>query len=114
LRGYADEDAFRRALAGWRIAAGGTIGSGRERVDSWADLFRRASSRRRAVAAGPRPMTAVFEGALPDLRTTVQLVLDGTSPSSGAQTARAAGDLLRRIHALPAKGLDERTPEDTL
>jgi ATP-binding cassette subfamily B protein len=112
LRGYADEGAFRRALAGWRIASGGTMG--RERVDSWADLFRRASSRRRTAAAGPRPMTAVFEGALPDLRTTVQLVLDGTSPGSGAQTARAAGDLLRRIHALPTKGLDERTPEDTL
>jgi hypothetical protein len=113
LRGYADEAAFRRALAGWRIAAGGTIGRERDRADSWGDLFRRASSRRRAAAAGPRPMTAVFEGALPDLRTTVQLVLDGTSPGSGAQVARAAGDLLRRIHALPARELDERTPGDT-
>jgi hypothetical protein len=114
LRGYADEGAFRRALAGWRIAAGGTIGGEHERVESWGELFRRASGRRRPAVAGPRPMTAVFEGALPDLRTTVQLVLDGTSPSSGAQIARAAGDLLRRIHALPATGLDERTPEDTL
>src|SRR4051794_30593316 len=114
LRGYADETAFRRAIAGWQIASGGTIGGDRERVESWGDLFRRASERRRPAAAGPRPMTAVFEGALPDLRTTVQLVLDGTSPSSGAQVARAAGDLLRRIHALPASGLDERTPGDTL
>src|SRR3954468_8235148 len=114
LRGYADEAAFRRALAGWRIAADGTMGAGRERVESWADLFRRASGRRRPAPAAPRPMTAVFEGALPDLRTTVQLVLDGTSPGTGAQAARAAGDLLRRIHGLPAGGLDERSAEDTL
>jgi hypothetical protein len=116
LRGYADESAFRRALAGWRIASDGTMGQGRERVDSWADLFRRAtaSTRRRQTTAAPRPMTAVFEGALPDLRTTVQLVLDGTAPGTGAQAARGAGDLLRRIHALPARGLDERTAQDTL
>src|SRR3954466_11741119 len=114
LRGYADEAAFRRALAGWRIAADGTMGAGRERVESWADLFRRASGRRRPAPAAPRPMTAVFEGALPDLRTTVQLVLDGPSPGTGAQAARGAGDLLRRIHALPAGGLDERSAEDTL
>jgi ATP-binding cassette, subfamily B, bacterial len=115
LRGYADESAFRRALAGWRIAADGTIGDGRARADSWGDLFRRAAGRRRPRAAPePRPMTAIFEGALPDLRTTVQLVLDGTSPGTGAQAARGAGDLLRRIHALPARGLDERTAQDTL
>jgi ATP-binding cassette subfamily B protein len=114
LRGYADEAAFRRALAGWRIAAGGTIGRDRDRVDSWADLFRRASARRRAPAPEPRPTTAIFEGALPDLRTTVALVLDGTSPGTGVQAARSAGDLLRRIHALPAGGLDERTAHDTL
>jgi aminoglycoside phosphotransferase (APT) family kinase protein len=56
----------------------------------------------------------MFEGALPELRTTVQLVLDGTSLGSSIQAARSAGSLLRRIHALPAKGLGERTPQDTL
>jgi ABC-type multidrug transport system fused ATPase/permease subunit len=113
LRGYADEDAFQRALAGWRIARDGTIGNDRQRVDAWSDLFRRASSRRRPAAA-PRPTTAMFEGALPDLRTTVQLVLDGTSPGSAVQGARSAGALLRRIHALPAAGLAERSAHDTL
>jgi aminoglycoside phosphotransferase (APT) family kinase protein len=56
----------------------------------------------------------VFEGALPDLRTTVQLVLDGTSPGSAVQAARSAGSLLRRIHARPAAGLAERSAHDTL
>ena len=113
LRGYADEETFQRALAGWRIARDGTIGNDRQRVDVWGDLLRRASSRRRPPAA-PRPTTAVFEGAIPELRTTVQLVLDGTSPGSAIQAARSAGSLLRRIHALPAAGLAERSAHDTL
>jgi aminoglycoside phosphotransferase (APT) family kinase protein len=69
------------------------------------------SSSREPVA---RPTTAVFEGALPDLRATVSLVLDGTAPGNGLQTARAAGALLRRIHDLPSQGLEERTAQDTL
>jgi aminoglycoside phosphotransferase (APT) family kinase protein len=98
------------------MAADGTMGRDRERVrvESWADLFRRASSRRRPAPPDWRPTTAVFEGALPDLRTTVQLVLDGTSLGSGVQAAHSAGSLLRRIHALPAGGLEERTAGDTL
>jgi hypothetical protein len=114
LRGYGDEEAFRRALAGWRIASNGTLGRDPAAVESWADLFRSLSSRRRPADTGPRPTTAVFEGALPDLRTTVQLVLDGTSPGGGVHTARAAGALLRRIHDLPHEGLPPRTAEDTL
>jgi Phosphotransferase enzyme family len=113
LRGYADEDAYRHALAGWRIASNGTIGEDRDPVLSWGDLFRRRPGRRRAPDV-PRPTTAVFEGALPDLRATVQLVLDGTSPGSSVQAARSAGELLRRIHDLPASGLDERLAPDTL
>jgi ATP-binding cassette subfamily B protein len=114
VHGYADESAFRRALAGWRIAADGTIGRDRPPVRSWADLFRRTAARRRAADAGPRPTTAVFEGALPELRATVQLVLDGTSPGSAMQAAGSAGALLRRIHGLPATGLVERSARDTL
>ena len=113
LRGYADEDAFRRALAGWRIAQDGPTGAGRQRAESWGDLFRRAAGRRPPPPA-KRPTTAVFEGALPDLRTTVQLVLDGTSPGSAVQAARSAGSLLRRIHSLPATGPGERSAPDTL
>jgi len=112
LRGYADEEAFQRALAGWRIASNGTLGPGR--VASWGDLFRRSGGRRRPAPPGPRPTTAVFEGALPALRATVQLVLDGTSPGSSLQTARSAGALLARIHALPAGGLAVRSAADTL
>jgi hypothetical protein len=112
LRGYGDEETFRRALAGWQIASNGTLGAGR--VASWADLVRRSSARRRPPPPGPRPTTAVFEGALPDLRATVQLVLDGTSPGSSIQAARSAGALLGRIHALPAGGLPARSAGDTL
>jgi aminoglycoside phosphotransferase (APT) family kinase protein len=90
------------------------MGRDRERIESWADLFRRASGRRRPAPDGPRPTTAVFEGALLDLRTTVQLVLDGTSPGSGVQAAHSAGALLRRIHALPPSGLQQRSAQDTL
>jgi ATP-binding cassette, subfamily B, bacterial len=114
LRGFGDEEAFRRALAGWRIASNGTLGRDPRAVESWADLFRSLSSRRRPPSSGPRPTTAVFEGALPDLRATVQLVLDGTSPGGGVHTARAAGELLARIHALPSEGLAPRTAEHTL
>jgi hypothetical protein len=115
LRGYSDEAAFRRALAGWRIAANGTLGREPARVESWGDLFRRRRDRRRPPPpAPPRPTTAEFEGALPDLRATVQLVLDGTSSGSSIQAAHSAGALLRRIHDLPAQGLDERTAQDTL
>jgi ATP-binding cassette, subfamily B, bacterial len=119
LRGYGDDEAFRRALAGWRIAANGTLGRDRDPVLSWSDLFRRSTSRstsrRRAAVEGPRPTTALFEGALPELRTTVQLVLDGTATGSALRTARSAGALLRRIHDLPASGgLEERTAADTL
>jgi ATP-binding cassette subfamily B protein len=115
LRGYGADEAFQRALAGWRIASDGTLGSDPSTVESWADLFRSFAGRRRpARSAGPRPTTAVFEGALPDLRATVQLVLDGTSPGSGAQEARAAGALLGRVHALPAEGLPQRTAAHTL
>jgi ATP-binding cassette subfamily B protein len=114
LRGYGDEQAFRRALAGWRIASNGTLGRDPRSTESWADLFRSLSSRRRPPVAGPRPTTAVFEGALPDLRATVQLVLDGTSPGGGVHTARAAGALLRRVHDLPSEGLPSRSAEDTL
>jgi aminoglycoside phosphotransferase (APT) family kinase protein len=56
----------------------------------------------------------VFEGALPDLRATVQLVLDGTSPGGGVHIARAAGALLQRIHDLPSEGLAARSAEHTL
>ena len=66
------------------------------------------------MPAAPRPTTAEFEGALPDLRTTVQLVLDGTSSGSSVQAAYSAGALLRRIHDLPAQGLEERSAQDTL
>ena len=114
LRGYSDEATFRRALAGWRIAANGTLGREPARVESWGDLFRRRRDRRRPVPAAPRPTTAEFEGALPDLRATVQLVLDGTSSGSSVQAAHSAGALLRRIHDLPAQGLDERSAQDTL
>jgi aminoglycoside phosphotransferase (APT) family kinase protein len=86
----------------------------RDRGGSWGDLFRRSAGRRRPAPPDTRPTTAIFEGALPDLRTTVQLVLDGTSPGSAVQAARSAGGLLRRIHALPASGLDERSAQDTL
>jgi hypothetical protein len=114
LRGYSDEAAFRRALAGWRLAVNGTLGAGRDTVESWADLLRLVPGRRRPPARGPRPTTALFEGALPDLRATVQLVLDGTSPGSAVRAAHSAGALLRRIHELPASGLDERSATDTL
>ena len=114
LRGYADEGAYRRALAGWRIASNGTIGEDREPVLSWTDLFRRRAGGRRPNPEVPRPTTAVFEGALPELRATVQLVLDGTSPGSAMQAAHSAGGLLRRIHDLPASGLEERSAQDTL
>jgi ATP-binding cassette, subfamily B, bacterial len=113
LRGYSEEAAFRRALAGWRIAANGTTGRDRDRIESWGDLFRRRSGRRPPPEA-PRPTTAMFEGALPDLRATVQLVLDGTSPGSAVHVARSAGSLLRRIHDLPHQGLEERSAQDTL
>jgi hypothetical protein len=112
LRGYADEEAFQRALAGWRIASNGTLGAGR--IGAWSDLFRRSAGRRRPAPPGPRPTTAVFEGALPQLRATVQLVLDGTSPGSSIQAAHSAGALLRRIHALPAGALEVRSAADTL
>jgi ABC-type multidrug transport system ATPase subunit len=115
LRGYSEEAAFRRALAGWRIAENGTLGREPARVETWADLFRRRRlERRHPTPAAPRPTTAEFEGALPDLRTTVQLVLDGTTPGSAVQAAHSAGALLRRIHDLPAQGLEERTAQDTL
>jgi ABC-type multidrug transport system fused ATPase/permease subunit len=114
LRGYGDEDAFRRALAGWRIASDGTLGRDPRARETWTDLLRSLSSRRRPAASGPRPTTAVFEGAVPDLRATVQLVLDGTSPGGGPHTARAAGALLRRIHALPSDGLPSRSAGHTL
>jgi phosphotransferase family enzyme len=115
LCGYGEEEAFRRALAGWRIAENGTLGRDPAPVASWADLFRRRRRDRRPPApSAPRPTTAEFEGALPDLRTTVQLVLDGTSPGSAVQAAHSAGVLLRRIHDLPAQGLAERTAADTL
>jgi hypothetical protein len=112
LRGFADEEAFERSLAGWQIATNGTLGPAR--VASWADLFRRSGARRRPAAPGPRPTTAVFEGAVPELRATVQLVLDGTSPGSSIQAASSAGALLSRIHALPAGGLPARSAGDTL
>jgi aminoglycoside phosphotransferase (APT) family kinase protein len=83
-------------------------------VLSWTDLFRRRPGRRRPNPDVPRPTTAVFEGALPELRTTVHLVLDGTSPGSAIHTAQSAGGLLRRIHDLPASGLEERSARDTL
>jgi ATP-binding cassette, subfamily B, bacterial len=113
LRGYGDEESFLRALAGWHIAAGGTLGA-EPAGESWTGLLRSLSSRRRARDAAPRPTTAVFEGAMPDLRATVQLVPDGTSPGGGVHTARAAGELLRRIHALPSQGLPARSAQDTL
>ena len=105
LRGYSDEAAFRRALAGWRIAANGTLG---REPRAGAVVGRPLPPPARAAGgpspAAPRPTTAVFEGALPDLRATVQLVLDGTSSGSSVQTAHSAGALLRRIHDLPARG----------
>src|SRR3954451_25035593 len=112
LRGFADEEAFERSLAGWQIASNGTLGPAR--VASWADLLRRSGARRRPAPPGPRPTTAVFEGAVPELRATVQLVLDGTSPGSSIQAARSPGALLSRIHALPAGGLPVRSAGDTL
>jgi ABC-type multidrug transport system fused ATPase/permease subunit len=112
LRGYGAEDAFARALAGWRIASGGVIG----RVPGprrWGGLVR-PLQRRRDLVGPEQPMTAVFEGALPRLRATTQLVMDGTSAGSAAHAAHAAGSLLRRIHGLRAEGLQERSVADTL
>jgi ABC-type multidrug transport system fused ATPase/permease subunit len=112
LRGYGAEEPFARALAGWRIASGGVIG-GPPGPRRW-DRLGLPRQRRRDVGREGQPMTAVFEGALPRLRATAQLVMDGTSAGSAAHTAHAAGSLLRRIHGLRADGLEERSALDTL
>jgi ABC-type multidrug transport system ATPase subunit len=111
LRGYGDDQSFQRALAGSRLTSAGMIG--RPPPESWGAVLR-ALQRRRPVDGSPRPMTALFEGAIPSLRATVHLVLDGTAPSSASMTARGAGRLLRRIHDIPAEGLPVRSVADTL
>jgi ATP-binding cassette, subfamily B, bacterial len=84
LRGYGRERAFLRSPAGWGLAGRGA------------------------------PVTAAFVGSVPDLRATVQLVTDGTALGSAARSARAAGELLRRLHGLSPAGLEARPPAEVL
>ena len=104
--------ATRRRSAG-RSPAGGSRRTGRSaatpsRCSRGATCSAAARAGARAAAGPPprvrgrRPRTV--RGRAPELRTTVQLVLDGTRTGSSLHTAHSAGALLRRIHDLPARG----------
>jgi hypothetical protein len=108
LRGYGDEQAFARAVAGWRVAVDGVIGGAPPATLGMLLRFRPAPH------SAARPTTAVFEGALAPLRSTVALVMDGTAPPSATQAAHAAGELLRRIHDVRSDALPQHSVQDTL
>jgi hypothetical protein len=89
LKAYADDAAFRAAVAGLRVAAGLRLG----------------------LAAGP-----LLQGALADVRLTVQTAIDGEPVSRfrARDVAPVAGDMLRVLHGAPVPGLGVAGPERML
>jgi hypothetical protein len=89
LKAYADDAAFRAGVAGLRVAAGLRLG----------------------LAAGP-----LLQGALADLRLTVQTVIEGEPVSRfrARDVAPVAGEMLRVLHGAAVPGLAIAGPERML
>jgi hypothetical protein len=89
LKAYADDGAFRAGVAGLRVAAGLRLG----------------------LAARP-----LIQGALPDVRLTVQAAIDGEPVSRfrARDVAPVAGEMLRVLHGAAVPGLAVAGPERTL
>jgi ATP-binding cassette, subfamily B, bacterial len=94
LRGYATERAYRRAVAGWRLAPPDRGG---------------ISSAVPAV-----PLTGAFVGAVDSLRATVHVLESDYAPGAPVAAAYEAGTLLRRLHRLAPDGITPVVVADTL
>jgi ATP-binding cassette, subfamily B, bacterial len=76
--------------------------------------YRSAEARLRGLPADFPVLTPPLEAAFADLRVIVQPFLPGRAPASAASAARAAGAMLRSLHAARLDGLETSSPTSRL